>query len=152
MNDSGNPNRRAGSQDEIRELTARYCHAVTDGDGLAIVDLSVRTACFECATRWWLVTLSSKTSVNGVGGQTHKPFIQNHVIEIESDTEASGVARWKFASCKMARLTLVLVTTSTGTEKKIGKWRIADRHYNAYHFVPLKDGWTSNGALRLTSC
>ena len=46
------------AKDEIRELTARYCHAVTDGDGLAIVDLfcteGCGTACSaDCSPGYW---------------------------------------------------------------------------------------------------
>ena len=79
------------AKDEIRELTARYCHAVTDGDGLAIVDLFCTDGVFRMRHKVVAGHTELKDFyVNGVGGQTHKPFIQNHVIEIESDSEASG--------------------------------------------------------------
>lgn len=131
------------AKDEIRELTARYCHAVTDGDGLAIVDLFCTDGVFRMRHKVVAGHTELKDFyVNGVGGQTHKPFIQNHVIEIESDTEASG-------RCSVEIRIVQDGEAYTGAghyidryRKEDGKWRIADRHYNAYHFVPLKDGWT----------
>ncbi|MDH3684200.1 MAG: nuclear transport factor 2 family protein, partial [Acidimicrobiia bacterium] len=69
------------AKDEIRELTARYCHAVVDGDVDAIVDLFCSDGTFRM--RKFEATGDEelrKMYEGGVGGQTHKPFIQNHVI------------------------------------------------------------------------
>ena len=75
---------RIEAKDEIRELTARYCHAVVDGDAETIVSLfaadgSFRTHTFAPQGHAELLEFYS----SGVGGKTHKPFVQNHVIEFE---------------------------------------------------------------------
>ena len=79
------------AKDEIRELTARYCHAIVDGDTETIVQLFCRNGIFRM--RKMSVqghAALTKFYSGGVGEQTYKPFIQNHVIELESTTQASG--------------------------------------------------------------
>ena len=78
----------------------------------------------------------------GVGAQTHKPFIQNHVIEFVSDTEATGRC-----SVEIRIVQDGVAYTGAGHyldryRKEDGRWRFAERHYNAYHYVPLSEGWT----------
>lgn len=134
---------RLEARDEIRELTARYCHAVVDGDAETIVGLFCQDGVFKSHTlapngRDELLEFYS----GGVGGRTHKPFVQNHVIEFDSDTEASGRC-----SVEIRVLQDGAPFTQAGHyldkyRKEDGRWRFAERHYHRYHNVPWREGWS----------
>lgn len=129
------------AKDEIRELTARYCHGVVDGDADAIVDLFCEDGAFQIRREIRGHDALREFYGRGIGGKTYKPFIQNHVIELTSDTEATG-------RCSVEIRVVQDGEAYTGAghyldryRKENGHWRFAHRHYNAYHFVPLKEGW-----------
>ena len=129
------------AKDEIRELTARYCHGVVDGDVDAIVDLFCEDGVFQIRREIEGHAALREFYAAGVGGQTYKPFIQNHVVELVSDTEATG-------RCSVEIRIVQDGEAYTGAghyldryRKENGRWRFAHRHYNSYHFVPLKEGW-----------
>ena len=78
-------------KDEIRELTARYCHAVVDGDADTIVSLFCSDGVFRSHT----LAPQGHDELRsfyaaGVGQRTHKPFVHNHVIEFDSEDLAHG--------------------------------------------------------------
>lgn len=130
------------AKDEIRELTARYCHAVVDGDADAIVELFCEDGVFRSHT----LAPEGPTALHefyagGVGGKTHKPFVQNHVIEFEDENHAKGRC-----SVEIRVLTDGEAYTQAGhyfdKYRKIDdRWRFAERHYIRYHNVPWREGW-----------
>ena len=79
------------SKDAIRELTAQYCHAVVDGDAAKIVSLFSEDGIFRTHN---LARQGSKTLMEfytaGISQKTHKPFIQNHVIDLLDKSKAKG--------------------------------------------------------------
>ena len=131
------------AKDEIRELTARYCHAVTDGDSETIVSLF----CPDGAFRMRKKVVAGETELRefyggGVGAQTHKPFIQNNVVELSSDTEATGRCSVEIRIVEDGQAFTCAGHYLDTYRKEGGKWRFADRHFHAYHYVPLSKGWT----------
>ena len=131
------------AKDEIRELTARYCHAVTDGDSEAIVDLFCKDGSFRMRKK----VVSGEAELRefyggGVGGQTHKPFIQNNVVELTSATEATGRCSVEIRIVDKGEAYTCAGHYIDSYRKEGGKWRFADRHFNAYHYVPLAKSWT----------
>jgi uncharacterized protein (TIGR02246 family) len=131
------------AKDEIRELTARYCHGVVDGDVEAVVELFCSDGTFRM--RQFSATGHDELRdmyQGGIGAKTHKPFIQNHVIELQSPTEATG------------RCSVEIRIFSDGEAKTAaghyldryrldnGRWRFAERFYNSYHLAPWSTGWT----------
>ena len=152
MSDTNRPNelddlrRRLAAveaKDEIRELTARYCHAVVDGD----VDAVVALFCTDGVFRMRNTAHSGHDELRamyetGIGAKTHKPFIQNHVIDLQSATEATGRC-----SVEIRVFTDGEAQTAAGHyldtyRVEDGRWRFADRFYNAYHLAPWSTGWT----------
>jgi len=131
------------AKDEIRELTARYCHAVVDGDVEAIVRLFCRDGVFRMRRK----VVSGRDELRafyggGVSGQTHKPFIQNNVVALDGDDEADGRC-----SVEIRIVEAGVPYTCAGHyldryRREEGQWRFANRHFNAYHYVPLREGWT----------
>lgn len=131
------------AKDEIRELTARYCHAVVDGDVDAIVDLF----CSDGTFRMRKFSASGpeelrKMYEGGIGNKTHKPFIQNHVIDLEGPTEASGRCSVEIRIFQDGRAMTAAGHYLDRYRVEDGRWRFADRFYNAYHLAPWATGWT----------
>ena len=131
------------AKDEIRELTARYCHAVTDGDNATIVALFCEDGVFRMRRK----VVSGRAELTafyggGVGGQTHKPFIQNNVVDLHSDTQASGRCSVEIRIVDDGEAYTCAGHYLDTYRKENGRWRFADRHFNAYHYVPLSKGWT----------
>ncbi len=130
------------AKDEIRELTARYCHAVVDGDADTIVELFCEDGVFRSHT----LAPEGRTALHefyagGVGGKTHKPFVQNHVIEFEDENHAKGRC-----SVEIRVLADGEAYTQAGHyfdkyRKVDNRWRFAERHYIRYHNVPWREGW-----------
>ncbi|MDA1074418.1 MAG: nuclear transport factor 2 family protein [Proteobacteria bacterium] len=132
------------AKDEIRELTARYCHGVVDGDADAITDLFCRDGSF----RMGKTTTSGREAlrafyVDGVGRKTHKPFIQNHVIEIHDAEHASGRCSVEIRIFQEGKAVTAAGHYFDTYRKEDGRWRFSDRHFHPYHFAPWKEGWSS---------
>lgn len=133
--------REIEDRDEIRELTARYCHAVAAADVDGIVDLFCEDGAFCMGKRMTKGTKALEKFYSGIVAQPPIPFIQNHVIDEISD----GQAR---ARCSV-EIRMVQdgdsVTTAGWYEDSFrrvdGKWKFAERRFHVFHMVPLSKGW-----------
>lgn len=129
------------AKDEIRELTARYCFAVAEADAPTIVSLFTDDGVFitrnqEIAGRDALSAFYGEVA----GSVTPKPYIQNHVIDVNGD-EASGRCGVEIRMVRKGE-----AYTAAGhyfdTYRKVdGHWRFAKRDFRAFHMVPLQRGW-----------
>ena len=130
------------AKDEIRELTARYCHAVVDGDAEAVVALFCPDGVFRAHTFEPRGHAALREFyAGGIGARTHKPFVQNHVIEIDDADNAHGRC-----SVEIRVLQDGVAYTQAGHyhdryRRVDGRWRFAERHYVRYHNVPWTEGW-----------
>ena len=128
-------------RDEIRELTARYCHAVAAADVNGIVDLFCDDGVFCTGDRTTKGTQALKKFYSSLALQPPIPFIQNHVIDEISD----GRAR---ARCSV-EIRMVAEGESVTTagwyddtfQRVDGKWKFAERKFHVFHMVPLSKGW-----------
>lgn len=130
------------AKDEIRELTARYCHAVVDGDADTIVSLFCsdgvfRTHTFAPAGHTELKEFYSA----GVGGKTHKPFVQNHVIELTDADHATGRCSVEIRVLQDGQPYTQAGHYFDQYRREGGAWRFAERRYVRYHNVPWQEGW-----------
>ena len=83
------------SKDAIRELTAAYCFAVAEGRGADIVAMFTADGTFKMRDREWSGTERLEEMYLGIGDAiTPKPYIQNHVIEVDGDN-ATGRCGWQ---------------------------------------------------------
>jgi uncharacterized protein (TIGR02246 family) len=137
---------RLVAKDEIRELTAKYCHAVVDGDADRIVALF----CSDGRFRTHTVAPTGHDELldfytAGVGGRTHKPFVQNHVIEFEDDKHANGRCSVEIRVWQDGKAYTQAGHYHDQYRKEDGRWCFAERHYVRYHNAPWQTGWTRNG-------
>lgn len=130
------------AKDEIRELTARYCHAVVDGDAQTIVSLFAVDGVFKTHTfapRGHEELLAFYAA--GVGGKTHKPFVQNHVVELLDDGRAKGRCSVEIRVLQDGEAYTQAGHYHDQYVRQGGHWRFAQRHYIRYHNVPWVKGW-----------
>ena len=133
---------RLAAKDEIRELTARYCHAVVDGNADTIVGLFCEDGVFQAHT----FVSRGHTALrefyeNGVGGKTHKPFVQNHVIDFKNDTEAFGRCSVEIRVLENGEAYTQAGHYNDRYRKERGSWRFVERQYVRNHNVPWRHGW-----------
>lgn len=130
------------AKDEIRELTARYCHAVVEGDADTIVGLFCEDGVFRAHTLAPAGREALREFYAGVvGANTYKPFIQNHVIEFEDKTHASGRCSVEIRVLQDGEAYTQAGHYLDKYRKVDGSWRFAERHYIRYHNVPWREGW-----------
>jgi uncharacterized protein (TIGR02246 family) len=136
---------RLDAKDEIRELTARYCHAVVDGDADRIVELF----CTDGIFRTQALAPEGHEELRefykaGVGGKTHKPFVQNHVIEFDDEKHASGRCSVEIRVWQDGQAYTQAGHYHDRYRREDGRWRFAERHYVRYHNAPWQTGWIKN--------
>ena len=82
------------AKEDIRELAAQYCHAAVDSDVKAIIDLFTDDAVLciyefpasdEARLRWSGRDELTAFYQQDISGGQVKPFIHNHVIELDHD-------------------------------------------------------------------
>lgn len=131
------------AKDEIRELTARYCHGVVDGDVEAIVDLFCADGTFRMRNSGFTGHDELRGMyTGGVGAKTHKPFIQNHVIELTGPDTATGRCSVEIRIFQDGEAKTAAGHYLDSYRREGGQWRFAERFYNSYHLAPFSTGWT----------
>ena len=136
---------RVEAKDEIRELTHRYCHAVVDGDAVGIVELFCQDGAFRTHT-FAPQGHAALLEFYGAwaGERTHKPYVQNHVIEFYDDDHATGRCSVEIRVWQDGEAYTQAGHYHDRYRKEGGRWRIAERHYIRYHNAPWAEGWTKN--------
>ncbi|MFT7601837.1 MAG: hypothetical protein ACI8TP_004800 [Acidimicrobiales bacterium] len=130
------------AKDEIRELTAKYCHAVVDGDVEAVVALFCSDGTFRMRTSAFTGSDQLREMyTGGIGGKTHKPFIQNHVIELHGADRATGRCSVEIRIFQDGEARTAAGHYIDEYRVENGSWKLFDRFYNAYHMAPWASGW-----------
>lgn len=128
-------------REAIRELTAEYCHCIAAGDGSAVTALFCVDGAFVMGERRvqgsaelgkFYATLSENPPI---------PFIQNHVIDNYSPTEARGRCSVEIRMVQDGEAVTAAGWYRDRYEKVNGTWKFSERDFIAFHMVPLKDGW-----------
>ena len=136
------------ARDAIRELTAEYCRRVVNGDGEGVVALFTDDACLathfpedsgqeDSVSRG---TQELREAYTDLGAMSLKPFIHNHIIEVDGD-RARG-----FCSVEIRLTQDGVAYTGSGHYEDAyrrvdGSWRFQGRELFIYHWVPYTQGW-----------
>lgn len=128
-------------KDEIRELTSRYCYAVVRQDGAALVDMFCDDGEFQLQQHTWRGKNQLRDLyVTRIGEVTPKPFIQNHVIEVDGDT-ATGNCAVEIRMVQDGKAVTACGHYDDTYRRVGGQWKFSRRQFNLYHWVPLAQGW-----------
>jgi uncharacterized protein (TIGR02246 family) len=132
--------RAVEDRDEIRELTARYCHAVAAGDAEAIVGLFCEDGVFEMNGRPVVGRAELAKFYGAVAGTPPIPFIQNHVVALNGDT-ATGRCSVEIRVVQNGEAYTAAGWYDDAYRQEARGWRFAQRKFHVFHWVPLAKGW-----------
>ena len=127
-------------KDEIRELTARYCFAVADADTTGILALFCEDGAFKMRDREFRGTAALKEMYDGTALAPPRPFIQNHVIDVDGD-DATGRCAVEIRMVHKGEAYTVAGHYFDTYRRVDGHWRFAERDFHTWHWVPLARGW-----------
>ena len=129
-------------KEAIRELTAKYCYAVVAQDSQALLNMFTEDGefsmppDFDFRGRAQLAQLY-QDKIEEVGP---KPFIQNHVIQIDGD-RATGNCAVEIRLVEEGKAVTACGHYNDTYRRVNGVWKFAKRHFELYHWVPLAEGW-----------
>jgi hypothetical protein len=132
-------------RDEIKELTARYCWHVAQGEGELIVDLFTADGVLD-ASRAELPLVKGRDELKNFYVRSVRepamaiPFIHNHIIQIKGDT-ASGTCAIEARFSRSGESITAAGYYEDTYRREGGKWKFAERKLFFHHMVPLKQGW-----------
>lgn len=129
------------AKDEIRELTARYCFGVAEGDTDAVVELFCPDGTFAMRDNQWSGHEQLRRLYEGTAESvTPKPYIQNHVIHVTGD-EATGRCGVEIRMVNKGEAYTVAGHYLDTYRRHEGRWLFLRRDFRTYHWVPLSRGW-----------
>ena len=129
------------AKDEIRELTARYCFAVAEGEVDTVIGLFCPDGVFTMRDREWVGHDGLRRLYDGATGRvTPKPYIQNHVIDVDGDT-ATGRCGVEIRMVQDGTAYTVAGHYHDSYRLVEGHWWFARRDFEIFHWVPLSEGW-----------
>lgn len=133
-------------KDEIRELTARYCYAVVAKDGRALLDMFTADGEFHMGQNSWRGQPElSKLYVDQVGNIGPKPFIQNHVIQVDGD-RATGNCAVEIRVVEKGESVTACGHYDDHYQRVNGRWKFVKRVFHLYHWAKLAEGWAGASA------
>lgn len=130
-------------KDAIRELTARYCHNVATGNGAAVTDLFAEDGAFLMGERRVQGSAELAEFYAALAENPPIPFIQNHVIDSYSPTEAEGRCSVEIRMVQDGEAVTAAGWYQDKYRKINGSWKFSERDFFTFHMVPLKRGWGS---------
>ena len=130
-------------RESIRDLAARYCHAVVAGGGMPLVDLFTDDGCMQGDAIPALSRPASETrgraaliAVYGelTGRLQLRPFIHNHVIELEGE-RAKGIASVEIRAAENGVAYDIAGHYHDRYRREAGAWKFEHRHFVLYYWV-----------------
>ena len=128
-------------REEIRALTSDYCQRVQRGDVAGLVELFCEDGSIEMGATLTRGHEQLRSSYrNALAEMTPKPFIHNHVIELDGD-RARGVCSVEIRLVQAGRAYDAAGHYDDDYRKVDGRWRFARRVFVVYHWSPTTEGW-----------
>ena len=128
-------------KDEIRELTARYCHSIAAANSAEIVNLFCDDGSFSMGDRKTSGRAELEKFYSAISEQPPIPFIQNHVIDELSADEARGRCSVEIRMVQNGE-SITAAGWYDDTYRRVGgEWKFVDRIFHVFHMTPLNKGW-----------
>ena len=127
-------------RDEIRELTARYCHSIAKAEAATIVDLFCDDGIFEMGERLVRGRSELEAFYATVSDSPPIPFIHNHVIDLDGD-QATGLCYVEIRLVQAGEAYTAAGWYNDRYRREADRWRFAHRLFHVFHWVSLSKGW-----------
>jgi len=131
-------------REEIRELTARYCHAIAAADVAGIVALFCDDGSFCIDGRVIKGTAALTEFYSGVLATPPIPFIQNHVIDELDGSQARARCSAEIRMTQNGESITAAGWYDDSFRRDDGRWKFLERRFKFFHAVPLSRGWASS--------
>ncbi|MFO0690418.1 MAG: nuclear transport factor 2 family protein [Myxococcota bacterium] len=132
-------------REAIRELAARYCHAVVAGGGMPLVDLFTEDGCMQGDAIPAIGRPASETRgraelIRVYGEFTTRlelrPFIHNHVIELgPAPDEARGICSVEIRAVEDGVAFDIAGHYHDRYRREGGVWKFLHRHFVLYYWA-----------------
>ena len=131
-------------KDAIRELTAKYCFAVVAQDSQALINMFTEDGVFNMPPQMCFEGREQLTELytQKIEDVTPKPFIQNHVIQVDGD-KATGQCAVEIRLVDDGNAVTACGHYDDIYRRVGGEWKFVRRDFNLYHWVPLAEGWAA---------
>ena len=130
-------------REQIRELTARYCHAIAAADVAGIVELFCEDGSFCIDDRVIKGTAALEEFYSSVLSTPPIPFIQNHVIDELHATQARARSSAEIRMSQDGESITAAGWYDDSFQRIDGQWKFHERKFKFFHAVPLSKGWAS---------
>ena len=133
-------------REAIRDLPQRYCHYVWKQDVPAVVSLFTQDGEFDAGRAQPTAKGTEalrEAYKQGLAALDPRPFIHNHVIDLDGD-HATGTCYLELRATQDGQSVIAAGHYDDVYAKVDGEWKFRSRKFNAYYFVPLKDGWAEH--------
>ncbi len=133
-------------REAIRDLPQRYCHYVWQQDVPAVVSLFTTDGEFDAGRAQPTAKGTGalrEAYKQGLATLDPRPFIHNHVIDLAGD-HATGTCYLELRATQDGQSMIAAGHYDDVYAKVDGEWKFRSRKFNAYYFVPLKDGWAEH--------
>lgn len=133
-------------REAIRELPARYCHCVWQQDVPAIVNLfsedgSIRMGSDQPPVRGHAEL--RKMYEQALNDLAPRPFIHNHVIELQGPDRAIGTCYVEICGVRDSESIVAAGYYDDVYRKVDGAWRFQSRDVTLHYMATLKEGWAA---------
>lgn len=139
----------AADREAIRELPAQYCHAVASGNGPAIVALFTDDGSMEGgaipAIGQGDILVRGRAELDKTYGEATsdmrlRPFIHNHVIELDGD-RATGKCAVEIRSVRDGIAYNAAGYYDDTYRRESGEWKFERRYLHIDFWVPATESW-----------
>lgn len=132
-------------REAIRDLPILYCHYVWQNDVEAMVNLFTEDGSIGIDDGTIPTTKGRKNLVKmyekALGDLAPRPFIHNHVVNLDGPDQASGTCYVEIRGITDGKSIIGAGYYNDEYRKIDGDWKFLSRDVKMYYMVPLEKGW-----------
>ncbi|MGH7960201.1 MAG: nuclear transport factor 2 family protein [Candidatus Binatia bacterium] len=140
-------------REAIRDLPVLYCHCVWKNDIPGIVDLFTEDGEISVPNDPSLPAAKGRENLlkmyqQALGELAPRPFIHNHVVELQGSNRATGTCYVEIRATRESRSWIGAGWYNDEYAKVGGTWKFKSRLVTMHYLVPLSEGWAERPAGR----
>jgi hypothetical protein len=140
-------------REAIRDLPVRYCHCVWKNDIEGIVNLFTHDGSISVPNDPSLPDAQGRDNLlkmykQALGDLTPRPFIHNHVVDLQGPDRATGTCYVEIRATREGKSWIGAGYYDDEYAKVGGKWKFRSRKVTMYYLAPLSEGWAEWAAKR----